>query len=532
MSITNRFGVYRNNPSRAYSTNSDKLKEKVNPQTGAGRENLPRQNMSTIRLVLENDACVGCGACAVALPDVISMVDTGNGFQTAKISDTSTRSLEVASRICPFADESPSEDEHAQNEFPELETVDSVLGRYESVHYGRVANDLDVSKSSSGGLTTYVTNWLLENGDIDAVIHVGASTDGQLFDYKLSTSGESEKTRKSNYYSCSMDRAIERVRETPGTYAFIGVPCYVTAVRNLMRADPILRERVKYCFALVCGHMKSSLFAESLAWQLGIIPPDLAGVDFRVKSGSGTASGYGFSAWTATGRTEIADRSSDLFGANWGYGSFQLNACNYCDDIFGETADATFGDAWLPEFEQNWRGTNIVVTRDPKIARIIDEGVRNHELDGGRMDTESARATQLGNIRHRREGLAVRLRDDAASGRWAPKKRVSTADADQPSEKRRRIARQRRRLSQYSFKAFAQAKASGRLTDYTVLIAPSLLKYEMAYAFELDWRPRIRKIASAAIRMAGVIRRAAVVDLQQASHRRMVRHVRADEEGK
>ena len=62
---------------------------------------------------------------------------------------------------------------------------------------------------------------------------------------------------------------------------------------------------------------------------------------------------------------------------NWAFGAFQPAACNSCDDVFAETADVVFGDAWLPQYTDDWRGTNVVVTRSPEADRILADGVRD-----------------------------------------------------------------------------------------------------------------------------------------------------------
>ena len=43
----------------------------------------------------------------------------------------------------------------------------------------------------------------------------------------------------------------------------------------------------------------------------------------------------------------------------WHYQYFKHNACNFCDDVFGETADITFMDAWLPEYVRDYKGTSL-----------------------------------------------------------------------------------------------------------------------------------------------------------------------------
>ena len=61
-----------------------------------------------------------------------------------------------------------------------------------------------------------------------------------------------------------MSGVLEEIRTSPGRYAVVGIPCFIKAVHLARAADPILRERIVYTLGLVCGHMKSARFAESL----------------------------------------------------------------------------------------------------------------------------------------------------------------------------------------------------------------------------------------------------------------------------
>ena len=44
------------------------------------------------------------------------------------------------------------------------------------------------------------------------------------------------------------------------------------AMRLLQLEYPVLRKKIKFSIAIVCGHMKSSLWTEMLAWSAGISP--------------------------------------------------------------------------------------------------------------------------------------------------------------------------------------------------------------------------------------------------------------------
>ena len=51
-------------------------------------------------------------------------------------------------------------------------------------------------------------------------------------------------------------------------------------------------------------------------------------------------------------------------------------ACEFCDDVVGETADMSVGDAWLPGYVSDWRGTSVVVsTMDGGVVGETGSGV-------------------------------------------------------------------------------------------------------------------------------------------------------------
>src|SRR3546814_4465059 len=106
----------------------------------------------------------------------------------------------------------------------------------------------------------------------------------------------------------------------------------------------------------------------------------------------------------------ISDWSSDVCSSDlWGHGMFQLGACDFCDDIFAETADVCLGDAWLPQYDSDWRGTNIVISRHADIDQLLREGARSGEILLEDINADLMAQSQGGNFRHRWDGLSVRL---------------------------------------------------------------------------------------------------------------------------
>lgn len=435
----------------------------------------------TIRQVVQEKICVGCGACAVATTNRITVLPTSHGYFQARLQDTAMDDLHKGSAVCPFTDEAPDEDALAESFLPPNDGYDKRVGRYLSIYAGRVAHSEDLTRSSSGGMTTWMALELLRRGLVDGVVHVRAGEAPELFQYCLSYDAAALRDgRKSQYYSTSMAEVLQTLRGDGRRYAFIGVPCFVKAMRLLCREDETLRTQMVFCIGLVCGHLKSSGFAELLAWQLGIPPSELAAVDFRVKVPGKAANHYDFGARDSKGGEMLTRPTNSLLGGNWGHAMFQLKACDYCDDIFAETADIAFGDAWLSQYTPEWRGTNVVINRHPVLQKIIEESLRTGELELDTLAPEQAAASQEANYRHRWDGLSVRLQDDAAKGRWSPRKRIAPGSR-LVSKQRRKIVRLRQKLAGLSHKAFAEAKAAHSLEHYFRAVNPLVKAMNKAY---------------------------------------------------
>ena len=444
-----------------------------------------QKQISTIDRVVASGSCVGCGACSVRTGGAIPVRLNDFGVWQANLDTADSAARAAGSIVCPFADESPNETALAEELFPSGLETHPELGRLQGVFTAQVSDEAYLEGSSSGGLTSWILLQLLEQGLIDGVIHVGHSTD-ELFSYVVSHShSEVLERRKSAYYSTSMTSAIESVRGNGKKYAVVGVPCFVTAARLLCRADSELSSQLRFFVGLVCGHLKSAAFAELLAWQTGIAPHDLESVDFRVKVQGRDAASYDFSAVGRNGETHHRP-TRELLGGNWGHGMFQLDACNYCDDVFAETADVVLGDAWLPEFVHDWRGTNIVVTRNATIQAILEAGSSAGSIHMAPLTPAKAVFSQAGNFRHRRDGLALRLYDDKVEGRWSPTKRVSASNT-MPMP-RQRIVRARRDLSSSSHTVFREAKKQNRLDYYETHISLALERYTKASRSTLPHR--------------------------------------------
>lgn len=432
--------------------------------------------------VVANGYCVGCGACAVPEKSPFKIVMDGYGQYQASLKDgnllaTARNDYE---KICPFGTGAPNEDEIAKQHFAETCDHNKQVGYYNGVFAGHVTEGDFRNQGSSGGMGTWVLNELLAKGLVDYVVHVKSETVDQdlhniPFKYQVSeTLGETQQGGKSRYYPIELSDVLKTVRSQPGRYVIVGLPCFIKSIRLLQAQDSIFSERIQYCIGLVCGHLKSAHYAQSLAWQMGIVPQELKGIDFRSKDPSQPANRY--STYVKGTSDEKVVPTNQLFGADWGAGAFKYKACDFCDDVFAETADVVLGDAWLPEYVQDSYGTNVVITRNQDIRELIVNARTEGRLEMHDLDVEKAVQSQDAGLRHRKVAIGYRIHCEQTTKTWVPTKRIGPAKTLSPRYEMKR-QRLRSKLRDMSHEAFLKAKTTGELTDYLGTLKPVYLQY-------------------------------------------------------
>jgi coenzyme F420-reducing hydrogenase beta subunit len=246
----------------------------------------------------------------------------------------------------------------------------------------------------------------------------------------------------------------------------------------LQAQDPVLADRIKFTIGLICGGMKSKHYSEAIAWEQGIAPSELVRIDFRKKFPDKPAHFKGNEVESRTGETRLRS-SKDLFVTDYGMGFFKPNACDYCDDVVGELADLSIGDAWLPHLVFDPKGNSLVITRNAELDGLITDGVERGDLRMKPLPEAQAIASQSAGFRHRREGLAYRLQKRAEAGEWTPPKRVQPAPI--ADSKRRAIYDLREVISRESHIEYLKAREAGTYSEFVLAMQPFVNAYKKAY---------------------------------------------------
>ena len=374
-----------------------------------------------------------------------------------------TRSREFAG-LCPFSPAADDEDDIAAARFPAARVDDARIGRFVSAWVGHVDEGEFRASGSSGGMANWTAAELLRTGRVDAVAHVGGlqrdRADDPLFGYRISRSpAELAAAAKSRYHPVELSGVIATIRATPGRYAVLGVPCFIKAVHLLRARDPVLRERIVFTLGLFCGHMKGLRMAESFAWQTGVPMQEVVSLDYRHKDPARAANVYTARFLLKDGGERRRDWWNFVDG-DWGAGFFQNPACDWCDDVVAETADISFGDAWVEPYASDGRGTNVVVVRSAALDAVLRQAIADGRLRLEAVDADFIHQTQAAGFRHRREGLAWRLAR-RRRGPVQPRKRVAPGGGGLPA-RRRAVYWTRQAISRWTPRLFRLARRARR----------------------------------------------------------------------
>ena len=455
--------------------------------------------------VISNNYCIGCGACAAIEGSSFEIDVNEFGCTVAKyrsdrnhlIGEDEVKYLEV----CPFSDNSLSEDTLSRLYFPNSKHSNNMLGNFEQCFGGHVVEGDYRARGTSGGIARWIGAKLLDKGMVDHYIQLApmhseaVNKQGEkLFDYSLYTSSDQILNgSKAAYYPSTMANILSLVRENPGSYAISALPCNAKAIRLLQQNHSIYAERIKYVVGIICGGMKSANYANFIAMQYPVEVNNVRQIDFRKKNISSPANiqQSEIKFWDKKSNSIAIESkpNKEVVGLDYGMGLFKPKACDYCDDVVGETADISVGDAWLPEFMKDANGDSILIVRNSELESIIEDNRKRDALKVKKLSARDVVASQAAGFRHRREGLAVRLLDQAKANNWAPKKRVLANDAHSVSENRKYLYRLRETISRESHERFLPALEANNFALFSSWLLPVIEEYK-----KLNKKPFVTKV--------------------------------------
>lgn len=177
------------------------------------------------------EKCCGCAACMHICPvGAISWTQNKEGFGEPQIDNKKCIDCGLCRKVCPYEQSTVGKDANPQI--------------YAAVH----KNQKIVKKSSSGGVFTALSDWILsQNGVIYGVTY---RPDYEIAYCRCEDKQHRDQMRGSKYVQCSAESVYPQIEEDlkNGRYVmFTGTPCQNYGLRRCMEAKRVNLDRLYTC---------------------------------------------------------------------------------------------------------------------------------------------------------------------------------------------------------------------------------------------------------------------------------------------
>lgn len=435
----------------------------------------------TIKDIVENDLCIGCGVC-ISESEGSKMVWNEYGFL---VPDLSKPFNDDAIKVCPYnpkpEKEIQDEDEIAEFFLPNTPFKNPQIGHYHEIYVGYAEEFRKTS--SSGGIGTYVLEQLLKQKLVDHLFVV-KEKDGEYHYQWFDSIEDIKSTSKTRYIPVSLEKLFMEIDSKPGKVAVSGIPPFLKAIRLKQFYYPEYREKIPFLVGIICGGWKSKFFTDYLAQKAGI-EGRYSKQEYRIKDEASYALDYSFGAYDEN--IKFHEMKMKLAGDMWGTGLFNANASDFSDDVTAELGDISLGDAWIPPYNKDGRGTSLFVTRSAIADKLIQDGIQKGELSLETLPLSEFINSQIGAFRHRHIGLKYRLNEFKKSNRIIPFKRKRN-QVNAPFEYQW-VQKQRRKVRRASLETWLRYK---NLEEFEKEMIP----FKEVLNKKTTWYRRIQKIKS------------------------------------
>ncbi|MFN4894939.1 MAG: Coenzyme F420 hydrogenase/dehydrogenase, beta subunit C-terminal domain [Pseudomonadota bacterium] len=311
------------------------------------RDTTTPRALRSLGKIVDGGLCHRCGSCVGICPTGVLGLDSEDYPSVVKLSACTDCDLCV--KVCP-GDEFDIHQAYREvyNEEAELS---STHGHFTHAYLSYATDPLIRERSTSGGLVTAILLDQLRTGAIDGAIVI-TSDENQLWKGKpivARTEQEILGAMKSKYAICPTNSVFHEIREIPGRYALVGLPCQIHGFVKAARLDQRLRERVVLTLGLFC-HAAVEHEALKIIWS---------SLGDKVRGATRYISRVG--KHPGTPHLEMQDGSlyPVYFGQKRGYRPSSMEIINIvyrlytparcltCFDASAEFADIAVGDPWM-----------------------------------------------------------------------------------------------------------------------------------------------------------------------------------------
>lgn len=273
--------------------------------------------------------CTGCGLCESVCSVGAIAIKECNGFLRPFVDENQCVSCGKCIKYCPGL---------------QKDNANCSYQSFDNIVYGHSMTDTIRKEAASGGITTELIRYVLENSMVDYVVTSAEYHNDKSLGYKIITKENIDDVYNlagSNYCPANIGKALEEIRGRKGCCLLICLPCLARGIRRLQEADIVLRERIKYIVCLLCNHVPSYNATSYLLKKYDMGNPDI--VKYRGNGWFGFFRTYSIE---NTGERNIIKEIPYSQYFSTGFSKyFWQSSCLACNDHFGRYADICMGDA-------------------------------------------------------------------------------------------------------------------------------------------------------------------------------------------
>ena len=387
----------------------------------------PPRALKALGQIVENDLCHRCGSCVGICPTEVLGLDQAD-YPVVKNMSACT-DCDLCVKVCP-GDEFNYPEFYKKTYGVEPDNHD-VYGHFENGYISHSTDDDIRARATSGGFVTGFLAYLIESGYIDGAMVV-------VPDEKVPWKGVPKIARtreelisamKSKYSIVGTNSIFTEMRDTPGKYAMVVLPCQMHGVLKAMELDKRLRERIVFTIGLLCH---ASLENEGLSDAYDHYAshrPELADKVKKFYFRVGKHPGSSF--------VEFEDGERDFLFfpkkknyhpdmiemANVLYRLYTPKRCITCFDSHVEFADMAVGDPWMPlpvDGVNFHDGYTYVVTRNKEADRLMEAAVAAGHLKSIKIDKKAAKLCNRAMGTEKRHRAFRIIESDRFSGKPVP----------------------------------------------------------------------------------------------------------------
>ena len=371
------------------------------------------RDIPDVETIVSRGLCIGCGLCvSVVGDDSLQMMLTSAGrLRPTVLKRLNKSSMDKVRAVCPGVRVTGPQ---------ATGKMHPVWGPIRTTHRGW-ATDPDVRfRAAAGGSLTALGNYLLDSGKVDRVLHVRASKDNPLLTDGLVSKSSEEviSGAQSRYGPAAPLVHVNRLLDEGLTFAVIGKPCDVAAIRNLQRIDTRAVKQIPYCLTIFCGGLPTSHTAEKITRFHGVEPHQVDVFRFRGNGWPGPTR-----VQTKSGETYDVSYDAAWFDESfpWSY-DIQFR-CKICPDAIGELSDVACPDGWIMRdgkpIHEEAPGVNIFVARTEAGEALVADAKAAGAIELDNFDVDELDAMHGDHI-PRKVGNPARIAALRLAGEPAP----------------------------------------------------------------------------------------------------------------